>query len=75
MEYVKGPLLFDMAKLMGGVGEELGRYYAKQMIEQLEYLNNRNIVHRDIKLENILMDEEMKLKLADFGFATDQNIE
>lgn len=45
------------------------------MIDQLEYLSYKNITHRDIKLENIIIDENMKLKLADFGFATDQNIE
>jgi len=75
MEYVAGPLLFDLAKAMGTMGEEIGRYFAKQMIDQLEYINSQNIVHRDIKLENILVDENMNLKLADFGFATDKDIE
>lgn len=75
MEYVAGPLLFDLAKSLGSMGEEIGRYFAKQMIEQLEYINNQNVVHRDIKLENILVDENMNLKLADFGFATDKDIE
>merc|ERR1712224_707570 len=57
------------------MGEEMGRFFAKQLIDQIEYLNSRNIVHRDIKLENILIDDKMNLKLADFGFATDKDIE
>jgi len=75
MEYVDGPLLFDIAKQMGSLGEDLGRYFAKQLIDQLDYLNRQNIVHRDIKLENIIMDKNMNLKLADFGFATDEDVE
>jgi len=75
MEYVEGPLLFDLTQQMGPMGEEMGRNFAIQMISQLEYLQNKNIVHRDIKLENIIVGENNTLKLADFGFATDTDIE
>jgi len=33
MEYVEGPLLFDIAKNFGSLGEDMGRFFAKQMIE------------------------------------------
>jgi len=41
----------------------------KQLIEGLNHLHQKNIVHRDIKLENILLDSKLNLKIIDFGFS------
>lgn len=74
LEYVTGGLLFDLCQSMGGMGEEYGRFFLSQMIEVVGYMQGKGVVHRDLKLENILVDDNMNLKVADFGFATYKKI-
>jgi serine/threonine protein kinase len=57
------------------LGEDLGRFLAIQLIEQLKYIHDLGVIHRDIKLENIILDKFMNLRLLDFGYAANKSID
>jgi len=72
LELVSGGELFDFIAETGRFTEEVARYYFHQMIAALEYLHTNGYSHRDIKPENMMLDSEYTLKLADFGFSSNQ---
>lgn len=61
--------MFENISRGGPVHEGIARYYFTQLINAVEYLHSRNVAHRDIKLDNILLDDNFQLMLIDFGFA------
>ncbi|KAG5225195.1 CBL-interacting serine/threonine-protein kinase [Salix suchowensis] len=68
MEYVRGGELFaKVAK--GRLGEEAARKYFQQLISAIDYCHSRGVYHRDLKLENLLLDEDENLKISDFGLS------
>ena len=68
-EYVEKNLLEVLEKYPDGLNPKLIRSFVFQMCKAVHYLHTKNIIHRDVKPENLLVDENMKLKLCDFGFA------
>ena len=46
------------------------QYYIYQLIQALSYLHLKSIIHRDVKLGNLFINDKMELKLGDFGLAT-----
>ena len=71
MEYVGTTSL--QSYLKSKTSRKLEELEAKRVFRQLcqgiNYCHNKNIVHRDIKLENILLDDESNVKVIDFGFS------
>ena len=61
IEYMTGGLLFDLCQTLGPMGEDAGRFLCRQLIRVMDYMNHKNVVHRDIKIENILFDEYMNI--------------
>ena len=72
LELVRGGELFDFIAETGRFSEETARYYFHQMIEGLEYMHTQGVSHRDIKPENMMLDSDFNLKIADFGFSSNQ---
>ena len=69
MEYVHGSDLFDVLSFLGRLSVKNGQFYSASLVTILENLHERFIIYRDLKPENVMVDEEGYLKLIDFGTA------
>ncbi|XP_070493425.1 RAC serine/threonine-protein kinase-like [Chironomus tepperi] len=67
MEYVNGGELFFHLSRDRIFSEERTRFYGAEIISALGYLHSHNIIYRDLKLENLLLDKDGHIKIADFG--------
>jgi cGMP-dependent protein kinase 1 len=68
-EFVRGSDLFDVLRELSIVSERDAKFYVGCLILILEYVHERDIVYRDLKPENVMIDEEGYPKLIDFGIS------
>ncbi|KAJ1548326.1 hypothetical protein HK405_003656 [Cladochytrium tenue] len=69
LEYVIGGELFSHLRRAGRFSNDMTRFYAAEIVLALEYLHSMDIIYRDLKPENLLLDELGHIKITDFGFA------
>jgi len=74
MEYIKSGSLDDLVRKSGELSESKALTYIQQLGEVLHYLHSRQTCHLDIKPANVLLDENGRIKLIDFGLSKQYEI-
>ena len=69
LELIPGGELFDYVANSGPFSERIIKYFSKQILLIVQYIHSKGLFHRDLKLENILLDESYDIKIIDFGVA------
>ncbi|KAF9359638.1 hypothetical protein BGX26_011884 [Mortierella sp. AD094] len=69
MEYLNGGDCMALIKAIQRLPEDWARNYLAEVVLGLEYLHNAGVVHRDLKPDNLLIDQNGHLKLTDFGLS------
>ncbi|GBB91663.1 hypothetical protein RclHR1_19000001 [Rhizophagus clarus] len=69
LEYVNGGSIGTCLRIYGAFKEPVVRSFTRQILLGLQYLHEKGILHRDIKADNILVDEEGCCKISDFGIS------
>ncbi|OXU26601.1 hypothetical protein TSAR_006259 [Trichomalopsis sarcophagae] len=70
-EYAPGGEIFDHLVRNGRMVEPEARRIFRQIVQAVRYLHQQRVVHRDLKAENLLLDADNNIKLADFGFSNE----
>ncbi|XP_033943400.1 serine/threonine-protein kinase PLK1 [Pseudochaenichthys georgianus] len=70
LEICRRRSLLELHKRRKAVTEPEARYYMTQLLKGVHYLHKNRVIHRDLKLGNIFLNDDMELKIGDFGLAT-----
>ncbi|CAG8493340.1 1571_t:CDS:10 [Ambispora leptoticha] len=70
LEYCPNKTLLEMNKFRKRLTEPEVRYFLCQILDACRYMHRTCVIHRDLKLANLLLSEDMKVKIGDFGLAT-----
>eukprot|EP00929_Paragymnodinium_shiwhaense_P031285 TRINITY_DN17561_c0_g1_i1.p1 TRINITY_DN17561_c0_g1~~TRINITY_DN17561_c0_g1_i1.p1 ORF type:complete len:513 (-),score=138.19 TRINITY_DN17561_c0_g1_i1:254-1792(-) len=69
LEYAAGGELRGYVEKAGSLSEEESRTFFKQIVRAVHYIHSKKTIHRDLKLENILLDASNRCKIVDFGLS------
>ncbi|KAH9607453.1 hypothetical protein KSS87_019350 [Heliosperma pusillum] len=69
MEYLNGGDLYSLLRNLGCLDEDMARIYIAEIVLALEYLHTLNVIHRDLKPDNLLIGPDGHIKLTDFGLS------
>lgn len=61
--------LLDLLRIRKRFSEPESRFYLTQLVGAVDYLHSNSVIHRDLKLGNLMVDGNMNLKVGDFGLA------
>ncbi|XP_015516563.2 serine/threonine-protein kinase polo [Neodiprion pinetum] len=70
LELCRKRSMMELHKRRKALTECETRYYMKQILDGVAYLHKNKIIHRDLKLGNLFLDDELQVKIGDFGLAT-----
>ncbi|XP_071104406.1 synaptojanin-2-like [Haliotis cracherodii] len=70
LELCRRRSLMELHKRRKAITEPEARYFVKQVVTACQYLHHNKVIHRDLKLGNLFINDEMEIKIGDFGLAT-----